>query len=193
MARGCIGSIRKRVPEQSETYTMRRSAVACALLIWLSCGCQKQPAEGSTMPAFIDAYFDALFEWSPSTATSIGFHQYDSKIEDMSQSAIAARIDRLKQLQSDLVRARMGRLTMDEQIDAEIIDSQIKAELLDLETLQTWRHNPMTYVGLPGGAIDLLIKRNFASPAERLRSVTSRLKGVPALLDAMKANVQNPP
>ena len=145
------------------------------------------------MASFVDEYFDALFEWSPSTATSIGFHQYDSRIEDLSTSAINRRIERLKQLQSGLMRARSGRMATTEQIDAQILDSQIKAELLDLETLQTWRHNPMNYVGLPGGAVDGLIKRNFAPPAERLRSVISRLKGVPALIDAMKANVQNPP
>ena len=162
------------------------------LLVIVTCGCQRQP-EGSPMASFVDEYFDALFEWSPSTATSIGFHQYDSRIEDLSASAINRRIERLKQLQSGLMRARSGRLATTEQIDAQILDSQIKAELLDLETLQTWRHNPMNYVGLPGGAVDGLIKRNFAPPAERLRSVISRLKGVPALIDAMKANVQNPP
>ncbi len=145
------------------------------------------------MPSFIDEYFDALFEWSPSTATSIGFHQYDSKIEDLSQPAINRRIERLKQLQAGLMRARAGQLAMDEEIDAEIIDAQIHAELLDLETLQTWRRNPMNYVGLPGGAIDGLIKRNFAPPADRLRSVVSRLKGVPVLMDAMQSNIQNPP
>src|SRR5207244_8810096 len=84
-------------------------------------------------------------------------------------------------------------LTPGQEIDAEILEGQIQAELLDLETLQTWRHNPMNYVGLPGGAIDGLMKRNFAPPAERLRSVISRLKGVPSLIDAMKANIQNPP
>jgi hypothetical protein len=51
----------------------------------------------------------------------------------------------------------------------------------------------MNYVGLPGGAIDGLMKRNFAPPSERLRSVVARLKSVPALMDSMKANVQNPP
>jgi uncharacterized protein (DUF885 family) len=145
------------------------------------------------MSSFVDDYFNALFEWSPSTATSIGFHQYDSKLEDLSESGISKRIEQLKRLQANLSDAKNGRLSADEQIDAEIIDYQIKAELLDHETLETWRHNPMTYVGLPGGAIDGLMKRNFAPPAERLRSVISRLKSVPALIDAMKSNVQNPP
>jgi len=172
---------------------MKRSLrCVAALVLLLNVGCQQQQ-EGSSMSSFVDEYFDAFFEWSPSTATAMGFHQYDSRLEDFSRAAIGRRIDKLKQLQAGLTRARTQQLSADEAIDAEILDSQIKAELLDLETLETWRHNPMSYVGLPGGAIDGLMKRNFAAPAERLRSVISRLNGVPALMDAMKANVQNPP
>src|SRR6185436_11725816 len=142
------------------------------LVFVLVVGCTRQPEsqpqpEKSAMPAFVDDYFKALFEWSPSTATSTGFHDYDTKLEDYSAASVNRRIERLKQLQSGLAQARGGRLAADEQIDAEFLDGQIKAELLDLETLQTWRHNPMSYVGLPGGAIDGLMKRNFGPPAER--------------------------
>src|SRR3954463_11509644 len=105
------------------------------------------------MHGFVDEYFNALFEWSPSTATAIGFHQYDSKLEDFSASAIGRRIDKLKQLQGDLSRVRATRVSADDEIGAEILDHQIRAELLDLETLETWRHNPMNYAGVPGGAV----------------------------------------
>jgi len=144
------------------------------------------------MSQFVDQYFDAYLEWNPSSATSFGFHQYDDRLEDYSAAAFQKRIGKLKQLQSQIASLPATR-TPDEAIDAEILDDQIRAELLDLETLQTWRHNPMNYVSLPGGAIDNLMKRNFAPPVERLRSVTSRLKGVPAMIAAMKQNVQNPP
>ena len=143
------------------------------------------------MSQFVDQYFDAYLEWNPSSATSFGFHQYDDRLEDYSAAAFQKRIGKLKQLQSRIASLPATR-TPDEAIDAEILDDQIRAELLDLETLQTWRHNPMNYVSLPGGAIDNLMKRNFAPPVERLRSVTSRLKGVPAMIAAMKQNVQNP-
>jgi len=51
----------------------------------------------------------------------------------------------------------------------------------------------MNYVSLPGAAVDNLMKRNFAPPADRLRSIVSRLKGVPAMIAAMKRNIDNPP
>ena len=60
------------------------------------------------MASFVDDYFNALFEWSPSTATSIGFHEYDSKIEDYSAAAVNRRVQKLKHLQSGLAEARGG-------------------------------------------------------------------------------------
>src|SRR4030095_5594277 len=115
------------------------------------------------------------------------------KFEDFSAVAHVKRIQKLKELQARLNAMPQASMSSDEQIDAEILQGQINGELLELETLQTWRKNPMNYVGLPGGSIDSLIKRNFAPPPERLRSVTARLKAIPAMLDAMRANVQNPP
>src|SRR5215471_4979415 len=132
----------------------------CLLLLLILCSSchaerrSEKQSQGSAMPAFVDDYFDALFEWNPTTATFIGFHQYDSKIEDFSRASVQRRIEKLKQLQSALESARSDKLTADEEIDAEILDGQIKAELLDLETLETWRRNPMNYVGLPGNSID---------------------------------------
>ena len=145
------------------------------------------------MSSFVDDYFSALFEWSPTFGTSVGLHQYDLKIEDLSATAFNRRIEQLKELQRRLTGIRNIEMKPDDQIDAEILNGQIQAELLDLETLRTWRKNPMNYVGLPGSAVDGLIKRKFAPAPDRLRSVIARLKGVPPLLEAMRQNIENPP
>ncbi len=103
------------------------------------------------------------------------------------------RIAALHEFDKRLAKLRADKLTESDAIDAELIDAAIKSELLDLETLQTWKQNPMGYVGLPGEAIDGLMKRNFAPHKERLRSVIARLRGVPVVLGSMRENVSNPP
>src|SRR5215470_3368736 len=118
-----------------------RLATLVALVACSSCSNSKQ-SRGCAMTQFVDDYFTAYFEWNPSAATSIGFHQYDGKIEDFSAAAVAKRIQRLKQLQRQM-SSLPSRRAPDEEIDIEILDGQIRAELLDLETLETWRHNPM--------------------------------------------------
>src|SRR5437667_7897906 len=174
---------------------MRRclfSTMVTFLLLAFSVCRKPEAPRGSAMTGFIDDYFNAYFDWNPSSATAVGFHQYDNNLEDYSAAAFEKRIEKLEQLQGRLASLPAER-TPDDAIDIEILDGQIKAELLDLETLQTWRKNPMNYAGLPGSAIDGLIKRDFAPASQRVRSVTARLKGVPAILEAMRQNVRNPP
>jgi uncharacterized protein (DUF885 family) len=177
------------------TYVVLTFCLACGLAHSVQTG---QPAARTADPrssfaAFVDDYFDAYFAWNPSQGTAAGFHSYDAKLEDRSAPAVAQRIATVKRLQKRLEKLRQGNLTAEEAIDAEVLDGQLRAELLDLETLANWRKNPMPYIALPGDAVDGLMKRTFAPPANRLRSVIARLKSVPALLGALRANLENPP
>src|SRR6185503_15139204 len=87
-------------------------------------------------------------------------------------------------------RATLG---FNDAIDAQALEREIRSDLLTLDTLRSWEHNPMIYVRVPGGGVDVLIKRNFGPARDRLRSVVARLKQAPAVYAAARANVQNPP
>ena len=171
--------------------------LAGILALTMACGAvpkETSPvAPSPAFAAFVEDYFGALFAGSPSQGTAAGFHQYDPKLEDLSAAAMAKRIETLKGLTARLEALRSGRLAPDNEIDAALLDGQIRVELLELETLASWRKNPMEYAALPGEAIDGLMKRDFAPPAERLKSVISRLQAVPAVLRALRENLVNPP
>jgi uncharacterized protein (DUF885 family) len=170
------------------------SVFAVALAVGPECRPAALGADGpSPFAVFVDDYFNASFDASPSRGTGEGLHQYDDRLEDGSAAAVEKRSASLKTFQARLDKLRAGTLTEDEAIDAEILGGHIKSELLSLDVLQTWRHNPMHYIAGPAGSIDGLMKRNFAPPATRLRSVIARLKASPAIFEALRANVQNPP
>ena len=154
---------------------------------------ETRTAHATDFSRFVDDYFDALFEWNPSEATAAGIHDYDSKFADFSRSAHLHRIDSLTEFRKRLGPIMREPLSASDRLDAEILDGRIQAELLDLRTLESWRKNPINYVWLLGESIDGLMKRDFAPPSVRLRAITSRLAGVPAALDAMRDNVNNPP
>ena len=151
------------------------------------------PASSAVFSKFVDDYFDTRFAYLPSQGTDAGFNQYDARLEDRSRARIEARIAELKSFLARLQAMDRSRLSFDDQIDADAIEGQIRGYLLDQETIRTWEHNPMGYAGLAGNAADILIKRDFAPAAERLRSLISRLKQVPAVYAAGKANLVNPP
>jgi uncharacterized protein (DUF885 family) len=147
----------------------------------------------SPFGAFVDDYFAAKLAFDPTSGTELGFHEYDTALEDRSPARLAARAAELKGLRSRLAAIDVASLGFDDAIDRDALSGQIEAELLDLETLRLFQVNPMVYAGLPGRAIDSLMKRNFAPAADRLRLVIGRLRAVPALFVAAQANLGNPP
>src|SRR5712692_6667549 len=148
---------------------------------------------GSDFSRFVDEYFDARYAFRPTEGTAQGFHQYDTKVPDLSRRAIEARIGELKRELARLSSFDRGKLSFDDGIDAELLEAQIRGELLTLETLRSWENNPMQYAFLPGGAVNGLMKRDFAPAAQRLRSAIARMKGIPAVYAAARENIKNPP
>jgi uncharacterized protein (DUF885 family) len=140
-----------------------------------------------------DDYFDSADRYSPTGAVNNGFHAYDALIEDRSRARIEQRIAELHGLLERLTKLDRAALSFDNAIDIQAIEGDLRSELLTLDTLKLWAKNPMTYAGVPGGAIDALMKRDFAPKKDRLRSVIARLRGVPAIFAAGKANVSDPP
>ena len=175
---------------------MRPSLVVICVVLAIACRPNEQPATAtgpSPFNQFADTYFDSSFAFAPSAGTASGFHQYDTLFEDRSAATVTRRIATLRAQLSRLDTIRAGKLSSDDSIDAAIMDGNIRSELQDLDVIGSWRINPIGYVGSPGNAVDLLMKRDFAPPAERLRALTARLRRMPAMIAAMKANITNPP
>ena len=179
---------------------MRRTILLAATLLTVAATLGAQGPQASvssgTDPAFakfVDDYFDSRFAAGPLEGTGAGFHQYDAKMPDRSRGAIEKRIADLKGQLQRLTAFDRAKLPFADAIDAEALEGNIRSELLDLETLRNWERNPMGYAGTAGFAVNALMKRDFAPKADRLRSITARLKAVPAICAAGKANLKNPP
>ena len=167
-----------------------------ALLILASFACVPQAARGAAptaFGAFVDEYFRSRYLSRPSEGTAVGFHFYDNLMPDMSRAGFEKRIADLHAQLETLSKYERAALPVEDAIDAEILEGQIRGELLDLETLRVWESNPMFYAGVPGEAVDSLMKRDFAPAAERLKSMIKRLGKIPGVLHAAEVNVKNPP
>ena len=175
---------------------MQPSRCLAALLILAACAhapSSEAPAPAaSSFPKLVDDYFASRFSYIPSRATGIGFHQFDAQLEDYSRQRILAQIADLKDFQGRLAAIDRAGLSFDEAIDAQLIENAINAALLELTVVRGWERNPMTYAGLPGNALDSLMKRDFAPAPERLRSAIARLGQVPRLYAAAKQNLTSP-
>ena len=56
-----------------------------------------------------------------------------------------------------------------------------------------WRKDPDVYISDLSYGVFLIMRRNFAPAADRLRSVISREREIPRVLEAAVQNISNPP
>jgi uncharacterized protein (DUF885 family) len=149
---------------------------------------------GARFRALADHYFsDVVFHFGPTGATQLGFHQYDTKLEDYSRAGVEAEIAALRGYEGKFDAFPSDGLDESTQGDLAIIRDNIRGNLLELETIRGWEKNPDTYSGGITNSAFVLMERDFAPVDERLRSLIAREKQMPAVLTAARQNLKNPP
>ena len=150
-------------------------------------------AQPRTFHELVDAYFEDYFKTNPSQATSVGFHQYDHQLEDFSLAAHETNRRKLVEYLAAFQALNPRMLSAMERDDREIMIATIHSLLLEEDRVQMWRKNPDSYSGAVTSSIFALIKRDFAPPEERLRSVIEREKQIPRALTQARGVLRNPP
>ena len=141
-----------------------------------------------------DQYFDKYyFKFNPSQGTAAGFHQYDMQLEDYSKASLDQQITTLKNFQKVIAKIDPLQLSAATRVDHTLVLNDINARLLSLESIRPWEKNPDVYSSGVTNSIFVIMARTFAPPAERLKSVIAREKQVPAVFQAARQNLKNPP
>jgi uncharacterized protein (DUF885 family) len=141
-----------------------------------------------------DEYFDQVyFHYGPSNGTINGLHQYDAQLENFSRKSIDAEIAALKGFETRIEVIHADALAPIARGDREMVLGNIRSELQTLETIRPWEKNADNYSSACANGAFTLMERKFAPPDERLRSLISREKQMPPLLDAARENLKNPP
>ena len=141
-----------------------------------------------------DDYFDRYyFPTYPSTATQLGVHRYDDKLEQFSKSALDVSIATLKQYEKHFGDINVTSFSQRAQQDRVLLLNQIKSQLLDLQAIRYWQINPDMYSSAAANSAFVIISRQYAPINQRLQSLIAREKAIPDLFIAAKDNLHNPP
>jgi uncharacterized protein (DUF885 family) len=141
-----------------------------------------------------DRYFtDAVFRFDPVSATSAGFHRYDSLLPSGARTEIDEEIAVLKKVLAEVRQFDPKGLSATAADDRELVLSQIQGTLLELEQIRPWENNPDTYSSGTSNAIFVIMSRSFAPPAERLKAAIARERLIPRVLESARQNLENPP
>ena len=167
-----------------------RPVLAALCLVFLAAD-RPQPAPRFSVA--VDQYLDDFARRHPSIAAGNGIHEHDDLLDEFSAKGIAAEVVALRRDRARLNAFNARALTPGERVDRRILLGVIDGWLLEQETLKNWQRNPMLYASaLTDGVHNLMTMESSPAPA-RMRNIISKLRYVPELIGAARANIVNPP
>jgi len=139
-------------------------------------------------------YFEQVtFKFSPSEATLLGLHQYDSQLENYSRSSFEQEIAALRSFETKFEAVPEAQLDQGTRGDLAMVRNNIRGALLSLDTIRQWEKNPDNYSSGIANSAFVLMERKFAPADDRLRSLIAREKLMPGVFAAARENLKNPP
>jgi uncharacterized protein (DUF885 family) len=134
----------------------------------------------------------------PVTASAAGYHEHqgvrlDGRWDDYSPAGIAKLRSFTLQVQHRLAALQGAALDPERRTDLDLIRDAAALDRLELERIQDYRHDPMTYVELVGNGLYTPYVLGYAPIEQRYRDLIERLQRLPELLAQAMANLRDAP
>jgi uncharacterized protein (DUF885 family) len=142
--------------------------------------------------SFSDLAAEFLAEYHtehPVQASSLGLAAYDDQLDDLSADAFERR-----RVSGDAWLARFravdaDSLTFDEAIDRDLLIASLTERAI-YDEWEDWRRNPDAYMNPGLDGVFILFLHRLRPEPELVASAIRRLRGIPAQLDAARANLR---
>jgi uncharacterized protein (DUF885 family) len=153
-----------------------------------------QPGAGPLDERFwdvVEANFRHIVKQHPIFATYMGIHDSDHLLDDGTRESVEQEIADSVRLQSDIEAIDPAELSESVRLERELAIHNVRRQLFDMEVHRVWERRS-TAMDAVGDAMFAVFARDFAPLAERLGSLTSRIEGVPALLEQHRSRARGP-
>jgi len=153
-------------------------------------------AAAAGSPEALRAVASEYYRWRtvnyPVETSDQGLHTGDALLTNYSETAIAARRARLRELLALVRGMHTERWAKEDRVDWLLFRAQLeRAEFFD-RVLDFEHTNPQTYVDECSNATFSLLKKEYDTPRNRALSATVRLRAMPALLEEARRNLKAP-
>ena len=145
---------------------------------------EKQDAD---LEKVADEYVKGWLAAHPLSATSLGFHEFDGRINDYTRLSIDAELSRLKRFDERLKKFDPGKLNAASGLQLRILMAAVRRDLFAIQDMDSFENNPMTYARALD--VNVYIKRNFAPLEDRVRSIIAIENQMPNIFIAAKTNL----
>jgi uncharacterized protein (DUF885 family) len=174
------------------------AGVLCCPGVWAASTNAKAPSADGKFEQLVDDFVSGTLALSPTTATGVGYHVHhgaslDDRLDDFSPAGIAASRNLLQDIETRIARLDTASLDAEQRADIDIMQGALGASRLELDEIQSYRHQPTTYVELLGNGLYSPYVLNYAPAAERYRHIINRLSKVPEFVRQAESNLQDSP
>jgi uncharacterized protein (DUF885 family) len=150
-------------------------------------------APAAEFSQLIDDYYREWAAKKPVDATGLGWHEHDAELDDVSQAAMEKQIEWLHAWQKKWSSVDKKKLAPADAADLEALKVSAESQLVSLEKIGWWRRRPDHYTNLASQAVYVIMKRDFAPEAQRLKLAAARERQIPAMLAEAKKNLTMAP
>ena len=171
--------------------------ILLAAILSLLAGCSR-PNPAMDFEKLTQDFIYGSLALSPVSATGIGYHVHngvplDELLDDYSAGGLDQQRNFYRDFQMRIAALDASKLDKEQRVDLDIIKNNIELGLLELDTIQSYKHNPTIYVELVGNALFTPYMLNYAPVEKRFDQITRRLERIRALFDQAKAELVDAP
>jgi uncharacterized protein (DUF885 family) len=157
-------------------------------------GSATETGEDARLNAAFQDYLGELFRREPLTATRLGDHTQDSRLQDLSPEARVATLAFKRGVLQDLPRRiDVAKLSRDGQIDFEIFQTHLTREIWLAENFHPYEDDPRIYLEHCSESVYLLLTQSSLPMPENIRNAIRRMGQIPGVVAVARRTLRNPP
>ena len=134
-----------------------------------------------------------LLAFKPVYSSRLGEHSFDAELPDYSPRSVEAECLRIDGFLQQLSTIAAGRLSSRNLDDLEILCNSLEAWKCELTSKPAFKRDPLFYNKIVVEGIELLLRRDHAPAAERMKSLVSRLERIPEFFEVARINLTEVP
>jgi uncharacterized protein (DUF885 family) len=140
------------------------------------------------LDTLIDSWLDERAEEAPVWATSVGVDGHDDRLPDLTEAGIRHRERRVDEWAEAFSDVDPDGLSEEQRIDRDLVLASLRGQQV-MRDWESWRREPADYLGPALSGIFMLFLRRPSEEPELVRCATARLRAVPGVLAAARANL----
>jgi uncharacterized protein (DUF885 family) len=155
---------------------------------------EQPPTEDAKLTAFFKDYLEKEFRLKPLEATRLGDHRFDHLLDDLSVQARAGQLEHTRATLAGLEKQiDYKKLSRTSQIDFEIFQHHLKRTLWLAANTKPFEDDPRVYNEYITDSVYILLTQSTLPRPVNVKNCVARLKQVPRVIAAAKANLGSPP